>query len=273
MKLSEKKKSYIYLAAMAFVLLLLLGCELFRKAIFGGQDSSTELYEMTTRALGGILCAVLIFYCSYQNIFKIKQKDLGRAVLFTLPCWAIAINNFPIIPYLSGKVYIEADTSDILFYALQCLCVGFFEELAFRGCIFLLALQRRRQTVWGAFSAIVISSAVFGAIHLVNILAGASPVAVILQVGYSFLIGGMCAVVLMRTHCIWHCVLLHAVYNFCGGVVPRFGGGEIWTVPEIILTVAVSLAVCTYVVISLLRMDTSKLDAIFEKKKKKIETE
>jgi membrane protease YdiL (CAAX protease family) len=145
--------------------------------------------------------------------------------------------------------------------------------MAFRGVVFLTVLEGRRKTKLGAFVSIAITSVVFGVVHLVNVFAGSSLPAVLLQVGYSALIGAMCSVVLMKTANIWLCVVLHAVYNFCGGVVPRFGGGEIWTVPEIILTVAVSLAVCTYVVISLLRMDTSKLDAIFEKKKKKIETE
>ena len=273
MALGDKTKKTLYLAAMAAAVVMLAVCELCKSVIFGGFEDSVGVYEMTTRALGGILCLILIFYCSFQNILKINPKGSLRAILFTLPCWAIALNNFPIISYFSGNAYIDAGASAILFYALQCLCVGFFEEVAFRGCIFMLALQGRRRSVKDIFFAIVISSAVFGAIHLINIFAGASPIAVILQVGYSFLIGGMCAVVLMKTHCIWHCVLLHAVYNFCGGVVPKLGGGVIWDTPTVVLTVIVSLAVAAYVITALLRIDISSLDVMFKEEKKNTETE
>ena len=269
MAISEKGKKYLYFAAMIFVMLIIAVCEMFKGDIFGNAENSIAVYEITTRALGGILCVILIFYCSYQNILKIKFKGLGRAILFTLPCWVIAINNFPIISYFSGNAYIDAPMSAVMIYAAQCLCVGFFEEMAFRGCVFMLALQGRRRSVKDVFWAIVISSAVFGALHLVNIFTS-SPIAVILQIGYSFLIGGMCSVVLLKTHNIWHCVFLHAVYNFCGGVVYQLGGGETWDTPTIIITVIFSLAVTAYIVFSLLRINTAELGYMFGEDSRKL---
>ncbi len=250
-------------AGIIVCILILLAIEIFKGVLFGNGDSAEALYSLVTRVIGAFLCLLLIFYCSYQNILKVNLKSLPRAILFTLPCWLIAFNNFPIISYFSGNAYISASGTDIMFYFLECLCVGLFEELAFRGCIFMMVLQKRRNNVKDIFWAIVISSIIFGVIHLVNIFAGANPLGVILQVGYSFLIGGMCSVVLMKTGSIWHCVLIHAVYNFCGGVVPECGGGNLWDTPTIIITVIVSIAVAAYIIFSLVRIDTSKLGNIF----------
>lgn len=266
MRNKETVKNYIYVATLVVSMLLLIICEVFRKNIFGSGENADATYALATRAIGGVLCLVLVFYCSYQNILKIRGRGLVRAIFFTLPCWAVALNNFPIIPYFSGRAYIDASVSAVLFYALQCLLVGFFEEMAFRGCIFTMVLQKKRKTKADIFWAIVISSAIFGAIHLVNIFVGASPVAVILQIGYSFLIGGMCSVVLMKTGCIWHCVMLHAVYNFCGGVVPELGGGTIWDTPTVVVTTVLALAVTLYIVISLIRINPGTLGYMFDEK-------
>ncbi|MBO5415184.1 MAG: CPBP family intramembrane metalloprotease [Clostridia bacterium] len=270
MQKKEKVKNYIYIAALAVSMLLLVFFELFKKKIFVGENADAT-YALATRAIGGVLCLVLVFYCSYHNILKIKGRGFLRALLFTLPCWAVALNNFPIIPFFSGRAYIDAAASAIIFYAVQCLFVGFFEEMAFRGCIFMLVLGRRRKRRLDVFWSIVISSAIFGVIHLVNILVGASPGAVLLQVGYSFLIGGMCSVVLMKTGSIWHCVLLHAVYNFCGGAVPELGGGTIWDTPTVVITAVLAVAVTVYIVVALVRIDPNELGYLFGEENKAID--
>lgn len=268
-----KVKNFAFYISLAVFAALIVACEIWRTEIFGEGQMAQDLYLLSTRAIGALLCLILIFYSGMKHLLGIKGTGIGRAVLFTLPCWLIAINNFPIIPYFSGGVYIDASLSDILFYALQCLCVGIFEEFAFRGCVFSMVLQNRRKSTKDIFWAIVISSAVFGVVHLMNIFVGSSPIAVILQIGYSFLIGGMCSVVLMKTGSLWHCVLLHAVYNFCGGVVPRFGGGKIWDAPTVTLTVIVSVAVAVYVIISLVRIKPEELGYMFNEDENKTKTE
>ena len=269
----KKLKKELYIAASVILALLLIACEIWRKELFGVAENSEELYFLSTRIIGGLFALLLIFFCGYQNILKIDVKTIGTALLFTLPCWLIPINNFPIISYFSGNASIDAPVSAVIFYAFQCLCVAFFEELAFRGCIFMFILQGRRRSMFDLFTNIVISAAAFGVIHAVNLFSGASPMSVILQVGYAFLIGGMYSVVLMKTGSVWHCVMMHAVYNFCGGVVPELGHGEIWNTPTIILTVIVSLAVAAYVIISLVRIDPNKLGYIFNEKNDKMKTE
>ena len=75
-----------------------------------------------------------------------------------------------------------------------------------------------------------------------------------MQVGYSFLIGGMCAIALLKTGCIWIPALIHGIYDAGGFLIESAGQGEIWTTPAIILTAAVSLPVFGYAVWVMLRI-------------------
>ena len=72
----------------------------------------------------------------------------------------------------------------------------------------------------------------------------------------------MCSVILIKTSNIWYCVIFHSVYNFAGGVVPECGGGSIWTLPEIILTAAVSVVVAVYVIALLVKIKPYEIDAL-----------
>ena len=84
-----------------------------------------------------------------------------------------------------------------------------------------------------------------------------------LQVGYSFLIGAMYAVILFKTANIWLCVLLHAVYNFCGMLVPTLGAGTWWDVPTVIFTTVLAVATAVYTVVLFIKMDVRELDRLY----------
>ena len=99
--------------------------------------------------------------------------------------------------------------------------------------------------------------------HLVNILLGSSPGAVIMQIGYSFLIGAMCSVVLLKTANLWLCVILHSVFNFCGALVPRCGEGIIWEPFTVTLTVIIAIATTVYMVLEFLKIKTEECDRIY----------
>ncbi len=264
MKTSVKRN--ILFVLFAVLLAVMLVFEVLRSNIVASGEHGENFYLIATRALGGSACILLILLSRTKRI--LYAKPTLTATLFFLPCMLIAINNFPFITFFSGMAYIDASTTSVLLYALVCVCVGLFEEMAFRGCVFTAVLQRKGKRVVDVFWSIVISSAVFGIVHLLNLFAGASVGSVILQVGYSFLIGGMCSVILIKTSNIWYCVILHAVYNFAGGVVPECGGGEIWDTPTIILTTVVAVAVAVYVIYSLVKIRPEEVASLLNDIKK-----
>ena len=85
-----------------------------------------------------------------------------------------------------------------------------------------------------------------------------------MQIGYSFLIGAMCSVVLMKTANIWICVILHAIFNFCGALVPNCGDGTIWEPFTVTLTVIIAVGTTVYMVLSFLRIKTEEMEKIFK---------
>lgn len=256
------KKSFIVLFGIFAILLLLVELFNFKHAV---DTKEYELvYGILSRIFGAAVCMLLMKYCRFDYLFSLKGVDRS-ALLFVIPCLIISINNFPFVPVLSDGIAFDAKWYLVLLYVIECLFVGLFEETAFRGCVFMLMLEKRHKTRADVFFSVVFSSLVFGAIHIVNLLAGAGIVPVVLQLGYSFLIGAMCAIALLITRSIWVPVILHSLFNFAGGVIPSFlEGFKIWTKGEVILTVIVSVIVAAYVVFLFFKYDLKKMQQIIK---------
>ena len=251
----------LFVTVVGVVILLLV--EIFQGSIFGDGLIGDLLYSITTRYLGSFVCLLVIYkYAAKRVLYNIPK---ARSLLLFAASMVIAINNFPFIAYFRKDAYISEGALEIILFAVMCLGVGLFEELAFRGCVFTLILKNKRNSRKDIFWSIGLSSAVFGLIHLSTLLAGASPGSVFLQIGYSFLIGGMCSMVLLKTGNVFCCAIIHGVDNFAGTIIPTLGGGNMLNAPTVIITAILSLAVATYIIIELIRFDVRSLDHIFEK--------
>lgn len=249
-------------AAMAVLLYFELG-----KPVLSEDETLQRLYTMTaTRGLGAATFLSILVSLGYR-VMNPFRKPFGKAILFCIPAILVVVNNLPILSLLQGTAWlVQGDAWHILWFALECLAIGLFEEAAFRGVALLLIAEKRHDTKWGLFKSILLSSAVFGVIHLINILAGSSPGAVIMQIGYSFLIGAMCSVVLLKTANLWLCVILHAVYDFCGLLVPTLGDGALWNTPTIIFTAVLAVATTVFYVVSFLRLNPADTERLYPQK-------
>ena len=220
-----------------------------------------------------VSCAVLLLLAWHMGIRHVWAPQGGRALLFALPALVIAVNNLPIVALAQGTAGIE-DGVAVAAFALECVGVGLFEETAFRGIIFPFVLGATGTDRRGRFIGVLIASALFGALHLVNIFGnwGAAG-AVLLQVGYSFLIGCMLAVCIFRGAGVWACALVHALFNFCGNVIYSgrgFGAfADVWCWQEVLLTAAVGVCAIAYFIWLLYRSPADAADkfAVFPPKK------
>lgn len=250
MKTKLDKKSLVIRIFFVVALVILAAIEI----IYAIKPFDKNLYLLMSRFIGGGACLLFMIEFSFARIlFPLGNKRISL-LLLALPIFVIAVNNFPFVSFLAGDCRLDTDMTAVFYYAIICLGVGFFEEMAFRGCAFMLLLEKRTRTKGQIFLAIFLSSVVFGLIHAFNIVAGANPLSVVLQIGYSALIGALCSVVLLLTRNIWLCVLFHALYNFCGGLVSEYGSGTQWTSTEIIFTAAISVVVGIYVLVLFLKM-------------------
>lgn len=216
--------------------------------------------------LGSAVFICMTVYMGYR-VFNPVQKPFWRSVLFLLPSLAVAVNNFPLIGLATGNAYLTDPPMGVVMVVLYCLAVGLFEEFAFRGLFFLMVLDGRYQTRKQIFLTTALSCAVFGLVHLVNLAVGAGIGPTLLQVGYSFLIGGMCAIVLLKTANIWMCVLLHTVYDV-GGTILHLGGGVRWDAVTVTVTAVLGVAVAVFMVISLLRIEPAEVARLFPERSK-----
>ncbi len=253
----------ISIAVLAVSAAVLLYLEIAKPSLSDDPVLAPLLHMALTRSIGAAVFFALILSEGYR-VLNPLQKPVGRSILFILPALAVVINNMPILSLIAGDAYIihSAPVYWICF-ALECLAIGLFEEAAFRGVILLIFAERRYQTRLGLLVSLLLTSAVFGALHLVNVLTGAGIGAVIRQIGYSFLIGAMCSVVLLKTRNLWLCVLLHAVYDFCGHLVPTLGGGRWWDTPTVVFTVVLAVFTTGYMIWQFWRLDLSEVGKIY----------
>lgn len=207
-----------------------------------------------------MLCSLLPVYLIFQ--FGMKDMIIGfpggkRGVLLCIPAFLVAIDNFPFLPLITGSLGFVGSAGRIFPYVLYCFSIGVMEETIFRGNVFPLFMFVFPHNKKGTFLAVIVSSAVFGAMHLLNLFGGFSPM-VFLQVGYSFLIGCMCAVSLLFSGNITVPIVIHALFDIGGFLTDSaIFEGTLWTTGNVILTAVVSVILAIVIVVLFLKTDFS----------------
>lgn len=225
----------------AFLTALPLAAALLWMLLFPLLDIA-EPYGSLLSELGVPTLCLISAYTLYREV---RARDTDRegarpkrryTVIASVAAFAVAVNNFPWRAILLGNARVEAPLPAILLFLLLCLAVAGLEEAVFRGILLPVLLSRFGRTTRARLFAVLLSSAVFGLFHLLNLTAGASVPATLLQVGYSFLVGCAAAVLFLLSRRLGLAVLFHAVYNFGGMLVPRLGSGSVWDTETVALT-------------------------------------
>ena len=206
----------------------------------------------------------LLIIRSELKIFKGCEN-----LIYLIPCFIIAIDNFPFYSYFQGNMQIIHDrATDYLCFISYCLLVGFFEECVFRGVVFSFLANTFSNDKKGFLMTYVISSVVFGTVHLLNIFSGANPLATILQVGYSTLTGGLFAFAFIKTKNILFAALTHSIYNFCGlyfTSTQGLGSGVIFDFPTGLIMAIVSILVGGFVLYSVWKYPEEERNSLYQR--------
>ncbi len=226
---------------------------------FFAESVAELVFSSLTRVFGGIACVIFMVEFEFSAAMKLFGNKSAKYLLAIIPPFVVAVNNFPFIGYFSGNAPLTKSPAEVVAFAFFCLSVGFFEELAFRGCGLVFLLEKMKKTRLGVFLAVAISSVVFGFVHILN---GAGA---FLQIGYSALIGALCCVVFLATNNIWLCVIIHAVYNFCGSIMNM---SNAWTKEQIIFTAVISVPIALYTVWLFFKIPLENAEALYKREKK-----
>ena len=202
--------------------------------------------------LSALFCWLLYQYGGRK--YMVFDRNFPKYLLWALPCFVVAIINFPISALINGKA--EVVRTDLLgLYALYVTSIALLEELIFRGVLLLIVSDfmrgKKYQYLWTA----LICSAVFSLFHLTNLFEGMGIGDVLLQCLYTFLIGGMLTITMLKTKNIWLCVLIHALFDFGGLLIVHLGIGNPWDTVFWILTFVGGALCAGHMVYSLLKLE------------------
>lgn len=216
MKILEKRVGNMIIVALCVITVLM---EMISISYTSDPFKNRMIHKIIQQACGATAVILLMLKS------KIRLLERPKNWLYILPCLVIAIDNFPFYSYFQGNMqFIKTEWLDVGLFALHCLLVGVFEECIFRGVLFSVIASYFTKDKKGFLKTYVVSSVVFGLAHLLNIFGG-NVGAVVLQVGYSTLTGGLFAFVLIKTQNVICAGIVHGIYNFCGLLLSEQGLG------------------------------------------------
>ena len=176
--------------------------------------------QRLAETIGRIIASlgILIFYKTYFSIesFGLKRENflrgigIGGFMLFaTFNNLASALLEVAEYPAVSPSLYL------IIIVIIEQIFVGVFEEFLVRGLVLNVLLEKiQNDRFKGKMSAVILSSLIFGVIHLLNLFSEPRMLnATIAQVFYATFIGIFLGALYLRTNNIWVVVFYHAIYD------------------------------------------------------------
>lgn len=124
-----------------------------------------------------------------------------KSFLYFIPLLLIITTN------LWNGVTITVSVTEAALHILSMLCVGFIEEVVFRGFLFKAMCKDNVKL------AIFVSSITFGMGHIVNLLNGADFVPSLLQVCYASAIGFLFTIIFYKGKSLLPCIIAHGIFN------------------------------------------------------------
>ena len=198
-KLYNKSRIWFAVAwIIAYCVLMSIGDALSAKV---GVEKSVTL------AVGLLLSGALLLFLKKNALFEaygiFLSKVPARSMLFYLP----------VILMLSANLWYGVTANygavETVLYILSMLCVGFLEEIIFRGLLF----NAMRKDNLGA--AVIVSSVTFGIGHIVNLMngSGAELLPNLLQIVYATAAGFMFVMMYLKTDSLIVCIAAHGLFN------------------------------------------------------------
>ena len=198
-KLYEKSELWFALAwIIAYVVLASTGDNI---------SEDIGISKLVTLPILIALSVILYFFVRKNGLndkYGLCKSQLPAAkMLYYIPLLVLLTAN------LWYGVAMNTSPLETVLYVLSMFCVGFLEELIFRGLLFQAMAKD------GVKSAIIVSSVTFGIGHIVNLIngSGAELLPNLLQVMYAVAIGFAFVMIYWKTESLLPCIIVHSVFN------------------------------------------------------------
>lgn len=220
----KQRSKYIIAGIVIAVAIVAMIVVSFANIPFSDDETASGLIQKCITELCGAVCALAAGYiiCGAE-LFRVPKNGLPSSLFWCIPCLICVLANFPYSALICKTAQIER-VDLIWIFTLYCLFVGIFEEFLFRGICQKIVYGMLADKKYKNFLCVLFTALIFACWHLFNLTSG-NVGATLLQVGYSFLIGAMLSAVRIRSGNIYICVILHAVFDFGGLLIPTLGSG------------------------------------------------
>ena len=174
-------------------------------SVADGLSEKTGYMKSITVLVGLLLSTIIIIFLKKNNLLEkyglCSFKGSFKSFLYFIPLLAILTVN------LWNGIKMNTSLINTILFIISMICVGFLEEIIFRGFLFVSMSKS------GLKSAIIVSSITFGIGHIVNLLNGGDFVPTLLQVFYAIAIGFLFTIMFYKSKSLIPCIIVHAVFN------------------------------------------------------------
>jgi len=195
----------LYLKDELTFALIWIGIYVFSLSLADGLSSELGFEKIITAPLCLFMCLYLFFWIKKMNLEEkfglAPSKVPAKRLLYYSPLFLIVTTN------LWGGIQLNHSILESIFYVISMLCVGFLEELIFRGFLFKALSKDNLQ------QAILISSITFGIGHIVNLFQGAELFSTLMQIVYAISAGYLFTILFHKTGTLIPCIVTHSVLN------------------------------------------------------------
>ncbi len=198
-KLYEKSElAFSIIAIVIYCVLLSVGDSL---------SAEVGINKIITLPVALIMSAVLFIFITRNGLGEkyglCKPKTSAKEMLYYIPLIIMLLAN------VMFGVKLNLPVGETVLYILSMICVGFLEEIIFRGMLF------KAMAKDGLKTAVILSSVTFGIGHIINLFngSGAELLPNILQVIYAVAAGFMFVMLFLKSGSIVPCIILHGVFN------------------------------------------------------------
>lgn len=164
--------------------------------------------EYSASAAFGVLQAIVLFtFIRKNNLLKryglCKSPVPARRFLYYAPLILLATGN------LWNGVALNYSPAETICRIVCMLCVGFLEEVIFRGLLFKAIAKDNIK------SAIIISSLTFGIGHIINLFNGSGMNLInnLCQICFAVAVGFLLVTIFYRSGSLLPCIIVHSAIN------------------------------------------------------------
>ena len=244
-RLYDKSKIWFAVAWIAaYCILMSVGDSL--SAILAVEKS-------VTLGIGLLLSGMLLLFLKKNAVFTTyglcRTKSPAKELLFYIPLFLMLTAN------LWYGLTLNYGILETVLYILTMFCVGFLEEVIFRGLLF----EAMRKD--GLKAAIIVSSVTFGMGHIINLVngSGAELVSNLIQIVYATAAGFMFVMIYYKTRSLLGCIAAHGTFNALSVFANEGNATQEMRVMTAVFLTAVTGGYAVYIALTMKKCATKKI--------------